>query len=185
MLLQEQMLTQIQRTGQLLDVALRPLLQYINGHMIHSRHSFMTATVRELETSNPDVVALMMAAASQSVLVDEDGKAKHSRLNVVLWEPTDKLATELTRTEVESNRSARSATSSAIAFADMVSLFGAPYCEEAPQHVLELIDSQPNSMVASYYRTYVRTVLVPAARQVCAHDAAASITTNRYPRALL
>eukprot|EP01052_Picozoa_sp_SAG31_P039984 SAG31_NODE_5679_length_2386_cov_1.692610_2_plen_179_part_00 len=121
----------------------------------------MEDAVAMMERSHPDTVAAMFSSPMLMVRVDPDGSARSNRSNKQQWDPNHTLRQQLTRAYHTSQAAAPSASAYAIRTTDMYVAMSQPHCDEAPRHVLALIEAEPTSAIAAAWRRYARVVLVP------------------------
>ncbi len=119
----------------------------------------------ELEGSDPAAAARIAAQSSFARNIDQDGKVKMpGGLSGYMWEPSSRA--QITEVFKVHTQPCQSATTISVVASDGFTAISQPFCDELPRLCQELIAAEPTGKLAVYWRSYVRTVLLPLARRV-------------------
>eukprot|EP01052_Picozoa_sp_SAG31_P045806 SAG31_NODE_8517_length_1437_cov_1.351271_2_plen_231_part_01 len=161
----EQMQAQILRTDAWIDECCQPIAINLSA-LLTGRGNFVRAAVVELEGTNPDVVADMVAQSTSFHVIGPDGKARSARTGTVHWQPPDAGSLGLTENFDTYMHFAKSAAGTVVNNADIIITMLRPYVSVAPRDILGVIRDDPQSALAHNYRRYAQKVLVPQLRLV-------------------
>ena len=144
-------------------------------HVQYTRGSFIEDVVADLESSHPDDVARMLAVASATIDIDEDGVGSFKG-SIIPYQPRELKG--LTHCfDNHYTGGAETVAAFAIRGVDGFDSVSQPLAHELPKTIMGIIAAEPTSSLAVKYRDYVKTVLMPICRRVSGilHEHSAAI----------
>eukprot|EP01052_Picozoa_sp_SAG31_P020332 SAG31_NODE_1523_length_8012_cov_39.769240_7_plen_168_part_00 len=126
--------------------------------------SIVGTLVHELETRDPSAVNEMLSKSERIQKIDEDGRIRSTQTGGVMWEP--RSSDVLTDTFAHHGLASTSAAVWSIVAADFYFTLSQPFCHELPRVLMKMIAADPSDQSASWYRSYVKTMLLPVCLQL-------------------
>eukprot|EP01052_Picozoa_sp_SAG31_P027916 SAG31_NODE_2651_length_5296_cov_2.101770_7_plen_335_part_00 len=181
----EQMQAQILRTDAWLDECCQPIEINLGAIVVHARANFVCGAVLELESTNPDIVADMVAQSTPFHAIGSDGKVRSARSGTMHWQPREASLLGPTQNFDTYMQFGKSAAAMVINNSDVIITFLRPYVSVAPRLILDVVRDDPQSVLAQNYRRYAQMVLLPQLRRVANILARASCKIELPPMSWL
>eukprot|EP01052_Picozoa_sp_SAG31_P023459 SAG31_NODE_1935_length_6872_cov_11.115163_3_plen_240_part_00 len=160
---------QIARTERWIDECAHPILQCLSAYQ-RSRVTFVGVAAVDLQREHPETFALSYSESHSmaNFRQEADGSFWFEKPGYIIFDPKrPKASTATAQNNGEAMMSyAPTLQSLDVAANDSITCFSNPFCGWLPTFILEILSSDPDTILAHEFRSYVRCELLPRLRQL-------------------